>query len=223
MKYDEKWVWGTSRFFPHEITEMMRNVFILLMVLTVFVVFWPGFFIPREEPADPMNTPEHIKPEWYFIGAYQALKEFKAVTVSNNLTILGTEEKQVTDPEDILIEISGEVQGIVFQVAVLMMMFFVPFWENGTRPPNERKANKIASGVAIFGILFLIVGIISNLRQDAGFYGIILHLLVIFSLLTLPFWFGMKGRSVWRKKPLFIGALIGIIGFLFLTFKGILI
>jgi quinol-cytochrome oxidoreductase complex cytochrome b subunit len=26
------------------------------------------------DPADPMNTPAHIKPEWYFLGLYQLLK-----------------------------------------------------------------------------------------------------------------------------------------------------
>jgi len=26
------------------------------------------------EPADPMNTPAHVKPEWYFLGLYQLLK-----------------------------------------------------------------------------------------------------------------------------------------------------
>jgi len=27
-----------------------------------------------EEPADPMNTPMHVKPEWYFLALYQLLK-----------------------------------------------------------------------------------------------------------------------------------------------------
>jgi quinol-cytochrome oxidoreductase complex cytochrome b subunit len=27
-----------------------------------------------EEPADPMNTPLHVKPEWYFLALYQLLK-----------------------------------------------------------------------------------------------------------------------------------------------------
>ncbi|MFL7891573.1 MAG: hypothetical protein AB8I56_05865 [Anaerolineales bacterium] len=26
------------------------------------------------DPADPMNTPAHVKPEWYFLGLYQLLK-----------------------------------------------------------------------------------------------------------------------------------------------------
>jgi quinol-cytochrome oxidoreductase complex cytochrome b subunit len=26
------------------------------------------------DPADPMNTPAHVKPEWYFLSLYQLLK-----------------------------------------------------------------------------------------------------------------------------------------------------
>lgn len=35
-----------------------------------------GLFFPLGlgEPADPMNTPAHVKPEWYFLALYQLLK-----------------------------------------------------------------------------------------------------------------------------------------------------
>lgn len=35
-----------------------------------------GLFLPvgLGDPADPMVTPEHTKPEWYFLGLYQLLK-----------------------------------------------------------------------------------------------------------------------------------------------------
>jgi ubiquinol-cytochrome c reductase cytochrome b subunit len=206
MKYDHKWVWGTTRFFPHEITNMVQVVLVCLAVLMFFVVFYPGFFIPPEAPADPTNTPEHIKPEWYFMGAYQALKEFKTISIGENF------------------EISGEVQGIVFQVFVLMAMFSVPFWERGKKLPSEpKKPNKIALVFSLFVIVFLIMGIISNLNQGTGFQGIILHLLAIAGFVTLPWWGGISGRSVRKKTPLFLGTIIAIIGFVYLTAKGILI
>lgn len=35
-----------------------------------------GLFMPvgLEDPADPLNTPAHTKPEWYFLFLYQILK-----------------------------------------------------------------------------------------------------------------------------------------------------
>jgi ubiquinol-cytochrome c reductase cytochrome b subunit len=40
------------------------------------VFFAPWLFIPPDalEPADPFVTPADIKPEWYFLWAYQTLK-----------------------------------------------------------------------------------------------------------------------------------------------------
>lgn len=58
-------------FFPHELLRFGVAFFVFLAVLLSLVVF-----IPPEiyEPADPMNTPTHIKPEWYFLASYQMLK-----------------------------------------------------------------------------------------------------------------------------------------------------
>ena len=49
-----------------------------LAILVAVTFFAPHIFIPPEalKPADPFNTPEHIKPEWYFLWAYQTLKIF---------------------------------------------------------------------------------------------------------------------------------------------------
>ena len=51
--------------------------FFLAALLTV-VIFAPTIFIPPDalEPANPFTTPAHIKPEWYFLWAYQTLKIF---------------------------------------------------------------------------------------------------------------------------------------------------
>ena len=206
MKYNEKWVWGTTRFYPHEMTNMMQVVLVCLAVLFFITIFAPGIFIPIEEPADPANTPEHIKPEWYFIASYQALKEFKTISIGENF------------------EISGEIQGIFFQIIVLLLMFSVPLWERGKRDPSAPlKPNKIVMAAACFTIIFLIMGIVSNLRQDTGVQGIILHLFAILGFATAPYWGGIGGRSVRKKKPLFLGAMMTIIGFIYLTIKGLLV
>jgi cytochrome b6-f complex subunit 4 len=49
-----------------------------------------GLFAPvgLGDPADPMNTPAHVKPEWYFLGLYQLLK-YISKTAGAVLPILG--------------------------------------------------------------------------------------------------------------------------------------
>ena len=65
-------------FFPDYTIEEMAMVCFFLSMLVAVTFFAPQLFIPPDalEPADPFNTPEHIKPEWYFLWAYQTLKIF---------------------------------------------------------------------------------------------------------------------------------------------------
>jgi cytochrome b6-f complex subunit 4 len=61
-------------FFPdHVKTEAL--VVLGIIIIAVFVGFL-GMIAPVGigEPADPMNTPLHVKPEWYFLALYQLLK-----------------------------------------------------------------------------------------------------------------------------------------------------
>ena len=58
-------------FFPNEIIKFTTAIYFLLMVLFLLVAFLP---VHPEVPANPFETPDHIKPEWYFLAVYQSLK-----------------------------------------------------------------------------------------------------------------------------------------------------
>ena len=61
-------------FFPdHLLYEAKVALWFGLILIAIGIV---GFFNPLGlgEPADPMVTPEHTKPEWYFLGLFQILK-----------------------------------------------------------------------------------------------------------------------------------------------------
>lgn len=59
------------RFWPNHIFSELASA----VVFMGLIVFLAGFF-PHglQEPADPFVTPEHVKPEWYFLALYQILK-----------------------------------------------------------------------------------------------------------------------------------------------------
>jgi len=69
---------GGIPFFPHYTAKDLSAILFFLSVLMAVVFFAPWLFLPPEalEPADPFVTPAHIKPEWYFLWAYQTLKIF---------------------------------------------------------------------------------------------------------------------------------------------------
>ena len=65
-------------FHPNYTVKEIGMVFIALALLVAITFYAPWLFIPLDAlvPADPFTTPEHIKPEWYFLWAYQTLKIF---------------------------------------------------------------------------------------------------------------------------------------------------
>ncbi len=80
------WPGGSQPFWPDEVVHHLLAVLGLLLVLAV-VVFWlPGIFMSPEVPANPMETPEHIKPEWYFYFNFRLLK-LTSLQLSVNLTM----------------------------------------------------------------------------------------------------------------------------------------
>ena len=64
----------TIPFYPDHVSTEARVV--LYMVIGAVILGVIGILIPvgLGEPADPMNTPAHAKPEWYFLALYQMLK-----------------------------------------------------------------------------------------------------------------------------------------------------
>lgn len=63
-------------FFPHFFMEDLKVIYFFMAVLFLFVFFFPQISFPKDSliPADPLSTPEHIKPEWYFLANYQILR-----------------------------------------------------------------------------------------------------------------------------------------------------
>lgn len=94
-------------FFPHELLRFGVAFFVFLAVLLSLVIFIPPGI---EEPADPMNTPTHIKPEWYFLASYQMLKL-----------------------------IPNERAGLAVQTVAGLAVLLLPFWEKSRRRhPSKR-------------------------------------------------------------------------------------
>jgi quinol-cytochrome oxidoreductase complex cytochrome b subunit len=64
----------TIPFYPDHITteaKVALGFFLVLVIIGILGAFNP---VGLEEPADPMVTPDHVKPEWYFLALYQLLK-----------------------------------------------------------------------------------------------------------------------------------------------------
>lgn len=99
-------------FYPNYTSKELGVIFFALAILVTITFYAPWLFIPPDalEPADPFSTPDHIKPEWYFLWAYQTLKIF---------------------PSKLL--------GLGVQVAAMTFLALLPFIDRGPeRRPGRR-------------------------------------------------------------------------------------
>lgn len=61
-------------FYPDHLAleaKVALGVGIIVLIFGVIGLFMP---VGLGAPADPMDTPAHIKPEWYFLSLYQLLR-----------------------------------------------------------------------------------------------------------------------------------------------------
>jgi ubiquinol-cytochrome c reductase cytochrome b subunit len=113
-------------FYPQMITKEIFSIFIFLAILNVLIFYLPQLNFPEDalHPADPLSTPAHIKPHWYFLANYQTLKL-----------------------------VPNEFLGIILQVALGVLLFFLPFLDRSSesRPLARRLfVSLVTLGVASY-------------------------------------------------------------------------
>ncbi len=63
---------GTGKpFFPYYVLGEVISWYVIIALLIILASVFP---VGLEEKANPLETPPHIKPEWYFLSLYQILK-----------------------------------------------------------------------------------------------------------------------------------------------------
>ncbi len=120
----QNWKHGTEPYFPNEVVFMAQVVMVLLAVVFVFVFFLTEWLLPPDEIANPLVTPDHIKPEWYFLASLQELKM-----------------------------VPSESIGLFIQIGVIMVALLLPFWDRGKERNTFKRPVVLLLGVAALGLL----------------------------------------------------------------------
>ena len=131
----EKWEEEGIPFFPNHLLKEVIVAFLLIALLLTLATYYPA---PMEPPADPFTTPEHIKPEWYFLAAYQGLK------AAEYLDFLG--------------QWAPKVLGVFGQGLVMLLLIIFPFIDrNPERNPRKRKFAIFLGIAGMIGFIILTI------------------------------------------------------------------
>nr|ABM53206.1 cytochrome b [Cephalothrix rufifrons] len=148
-------------FHSYFVVKDLFGVILMFFLLISLVLFSPNLLGDPENfiPANPLVTPVHIQPEWYFLFAYAVLR-----SVPNKL---------------------GGVLGLLFSILIL---FFLPFLHGGKfRVFSFYFLNQIFFW--FFVIIFLILTWIGARPVESPYEGIgqIFSILYFFYFLSFPF------------------------------------
>lgn len=111
-------------FFPDHVTTEAKVVVGMMVVVLAIAIYGLISPVGLGDPADPMDTPLHVKPEWYFLALYQLLKyipKTAGVVIPLILVVLITLWPFIDRKPDKSIKII-KVRGILAAVAVIVFI-----------------------------------------------------------------------------------------------------
>jgi ubiquinol-cytochrome c reductase cytochrome b subunit len=116
-------------FYPFFLVKDLFGIFISLIIYSIFVFFFPESLGHSDNyiNANPLVTPAHIVPEWYFLPMYGILRS-----------------------------ISSKTYGIILMFLSLIILFFLPFLDREIiKNKNYKPFNRIIFWIFVFNFLFL--------------------------------------------------------------------
>ncbi len=125
-------------FVPHFLLRDMVGWYVALGILAALAALFPW---ELGQKADPFaSTPSGIKPEWYFLFMFQALKDLPAYLPSENHKW-----------------IEGETLGILFFGFVGLIVALVPFLDRGAAAGRPRRVLNFFAALWVAFIIFMTV------------------------------------------------------------------
>jgi ubiquinol-cytochrome c reductase cytochrome b subunit len=125
-------------FHPYYTVKDIVGVVVFLMVFSIIVFFMPelgGYFLEYNNfiPADPLKTPPHIAPVWYFTPYYAMLRAVPAM-------------------------FGSQFPGVVVMGAAVLIFFALPWLDRGKVKSIRYRGPKFKAALAGFIVSFVILG-----------------------------------------------------------------
>jgi len=151
-----------SPFFPYFGLKDLQSVIIMFLLLAITITYFPNALGHPDNyiPADPLVTPKHIVPEWYFLPFYAILRSIPHKTL-----------------------------GVVAMFCSIIVLFFIPYF-NTSKIRNSMFRPIYLIFLGLFIVDFIILGWIGQKPVEApydyiGLYCTVYYFLFFFMLLPL--------------------------------------
>jgi ubiquinol-cytochrome c reductase cytochrome b subunit len=165
-------------FHPYYTVKDIVGVVVFLFFFALVVFFVPelgGWFLEKDNfvPANPLKTPEHIVPLWYFTPFYAILRAVPPIGVS-------------------------QFPGVIAMGAAIVVLFFLPWLDRSPVKSIRYRGAIYKFFLTVFVVSFVFLGWLGT--QPAG--GIYLILSQIFSVLYFAFFILMPWYTkIDKTKP----------------------
>jgi ubiquinol-cytochrome c reductase cytochrome b subunit len=138
-------------FHPYYTVKDIVGIVVFLMVFSIIVFFMPeggGYFLEFNNffPADPLVTPPHIAPVWYFTPYYSILR---ANTVN-------------------FFWIDAKLWGVIFMGLSTIIFVFLPWLDRSPVKSIRYRGPLYKGALAIFVVCFFILGYLGMLAPTPG-------------------------------------------------------
>jgi ubiquinol-cytochrome c reductase cytochrome b subunit len=163
-------------FHPYYTAKDLVAIVVFLMLFSAVIFFAPemgGYFLEHAnfEPANPLKTPEHIAPVWYFTPFYAILRA-----------------------------IPDKLGGVILMGAAIVVLFFLP-WIDRSKVKSIRYRTWAYKGpLVIFAISFLVLGVLGTLPAE-GIYTTLARLFSFLYFAFFAYLYIYTGREKGKPVP----------------------
>jgi ubiquinol-cytochrome c reductase cytochrome b subunit len=165
-------------FHPYYTVKDIVGVVVFLMVFSVVVFFMPdlfGYFLEANNffPADPLKTPPHIAPLWYFTPFYAILRAVPPM-------------------------FGSQFPGVLAMGAAIVLLFFLPWLDRSPVKSIRYRGPIYKAALAIFVVSFVFLGWL-GLKPPGGWYSVASQIFTVlyFAFFVLMPWY----TKIDKTKP----------------------
>ncbi len=177
-------------FHPYYTVKDALGAVVFLIVFCVIMFFMPefgGYFLEYNNfiPADPLKTPAHIAPVWYFTPYYSILRavteDFMWVLAAALIAYSALVIRAVRNPVvriavaaigAVLLggffTIDPKVWGVVLMGTATLVFFLLPWLDQSPVKSIRYKGPLVKTALALFVITFLILGYLGTITVTEG-------------------------------------------------------